>query len=32
MEKLDLRKQYKELYSPTAKAVSLVEVPPFNLR
>jgi hypothetical protein len=30
MEKLDLRKQYKELYSPTAKAVSLVEVPPFQ--
>ena len=30
MEKLDLRKQYKELYSPPAKAVSLVEVPPFQ--
>ncbi|MFO7622719.1 MAG: GyrI-like domain-containing protein [Anaerolineales bacterium] len=30
MEKLDLRKQYKELYAPTAKAVSLVEVPPFQ--
>jgi hypothetical protein len=30
MDKLDLRKQYKELYSPPAKAVSLVEIPPFQ--
>ena len=27
MEKIDLHKQYKHLYQPTAKAVSLVDVP-----
>ncbi|HWQ46494.1 MAG TPA: GyrI-like domain-containing protein [Longilinea sp.] len=30
MEKLDLRKQLKHLYQPSAKAVELVEVPAFN--
>lgn len=30
MEKLDLRKQYKNLYQPSAKQVSLVEVPEFQ--
>lgn len=30
MEKLDLRKQYKSLYQPSAKKVVLVEVPPFQ--
>ena len=30
MGKLDLRKQYQALYSPSAKEVSLVEVPPFQ--
>jgi hypothetical protein len=29
MEKLDLRKQYKDLYQPSAKKVVLVEVPSF---
>ncbi|NPV57162.1 MAG: hypothetical protein HPY76_10895 [Anaerolineae bacterium] len=29
-EKLDLRKQYKHLYQPSAKTVSLVDVPPFK--
>ena len=30
MEKLDLRKQFQALYSPSAKEISLVEVPPFQ--
>lgn len=30
MEKIDLRKQYKTLYSPSAKAFSLVEIPPLQ--
>ncbi|MFO7697697.1 MAG: GyrI-like domain-containing protein [Anaerolineae bacterium] len=30
MEKLDLRKTLKELYAPSAKTFSLVEVPPLN--
>ena len=30
MEKLDLRKQYRNLYQPTAKAVELVDVPPLQ--
>lgn len=30
MEKLDLRKQLKHLYEPSAKVVELVEVPAFN--
>lgn len=30
MEKLDLRKQYKHLYSPSAKRVEMVEVPPLQ--
>ncbi len=30
MEKLDLRKQYKSLYAPSAKKVELVNVPAFN--
>lgn len=30
MEKLDLRKQFKALYTPSAKAASLVDVPPFR--
>jgi len=30
MDKLDLRKQYKSLYSPSAKNVALVDVPPFK--
>ncbi|WP_374689151.1 GyrI-like domain-containing protein [Promineifilum sp.] len=30
MEKLDLRKQYKRLYSPSAKKVELVDVPPLQ--
>jgi hypothetical protein len=30
MDKLDLHKQYKNLYSPSAKQVELVEVPPFQ--
>jgi hypothetical protein len=30
MEKLDLRKQYKTLYAPSAKEVQLVEVPAFK--
>lgn len=28
MEKLDLRKQYKHLYSPSAKKIEIVDVPP----
>ncbi len=30
MEKLELRKQYKHLYSPSAKRVEFVDVPPLN--
>lgn len=30
MEKLDLKKQLKWLYNPSAKKVELVDVPPFN--
>ena len=30
MEKLDLRKQYKHLYMPSAKEVAVVDVPPFQ--
>ena len=30
MEKLDLKKQLKHLYSPSAKKASIVEVPPMN--
>jgi len=30
MEKIDLRKQYKELYSPSKKEFSLVTVPPLH--
>jgi hypothetical protein len=30
MEKLDLRKELKNLYTPSSKEVQLVEVPPFN--
>jgi hypothetical protein len=30
MEKLDLRKQYKYLYSPSAKKVQVVDVPPLR--
>jgi len=30
MKKLDLKKQYKHLYNPTAKQVVVVEVPRFN--
>jgi hypothetical protein len=30
MEKLDLRKQFKHLYLPSAKKVELVDVPPFQ--
>ena len=30
MEKLDLRKQYKDLYQPSAKQVSVVKVPSFK--
>jgi len=30
MEKLDLRKLYKSLYSPSAKAFSLIEIPPLQ--
>lgn len=30
MEKLDLKKEYKHLYNPSAKQVSLVTVPRFN--
>jgi hypothetical protein len=30
MEKLDLKKDQKHLYAPSAKAVALVEVPPMN--
>lgn len=30
MEKLDLRKQFKHLYLPSAKRVELVDVPPFQ--
>jgi hypothetical protein len=27
MEKIDLRKQYKDLYTPSKKEFSLIEVP-----
>lgn len=30
MRKLDLKKQYKHLYQPSAKQVSVVDVPPLN--
>jgi len=30
MKKLDLKKQYKHLYNPTAKQVTVIEVPRFN--
>jgi len=30
MDKLDLRKQYKSLYNPSAKEVALVDVPPLK--
>ncbi len=30
MEKLDLRKEYKHLYQPSAKKVEVVEAPPFQ--
>jgi hypothetical protein len=30
MEKLDLRKDLKYLYAPSAKKVEMVDVPPFN--
>jgi hypothetical protein len=30
MDKLDLRKQYKSLYNPSAKNVAVVDVPAFN--
>lgn len=30
MEKIDLRKQYKSLYTPSAKTFSLIEVPPLR--
>ena len=30
MDKLDLKKQYRHLYSPSAKAPEIVEVPPLN--
>ena len=30
MDKLDLRKQYKNLYAPSAKKVEVVDVPAFN--
>lgn len=30
MDKIDLRKQYKTLYSPSAKAFSLIEIPPLQ--
>lgn len=30
MDKLDLKKEYKQLYSPSAKQVTLVSVPRFN--
>lgn len=30
MEKLDLKKQYKELYKPTARKVTVIDVPKFN--
>ena len=30
MEKLDLKKKYKELYKPTARKVTVVDVPEFN--
>ena len=30
MEKIDLHKTYKDLYTPSAKAVQLVQVPAFN--
>ena len=30
MPKIDLRKQLKQLYQPSAKEVSMVDVPPMN--
>ena len=30
MDKLDLKKQYRQLYSPSAKAPEIVEVPPLS--
>ncbi|MBI2975771.1 MAG: GyrI-like domain-containing protein, partial [Chloroflexi bacterium] len=30
MKRVDLRKQYKYLYAPSAKAVGVVDVPPLN--
>ncbi|HPS40988.1 MAG TPA: GyrI-like domain-containing protein [Anaerolineaceae bacterium] len=30
MEKIDLRKRYKSLYSPSTKGFSLIEIPPLN--
>ena len=30
MEKIDLHKTYKNLYTPSAKAVQLIEAPAFN--
>ena len=30
MEKLDLRKQYKYLYNPSARKVEVVDVPPLQ--
>lgn len=30
MEKLDLKKKYKELYNPSSKQISVVKVPKFN--
>ena len=30
MEKIDLRKQYKYLYAPSAKKVQVVDVPPLQ--
>jgi hypothetical protein len=30
MSKIDLKKEWKELYRPSARQVSIVEVPPFN--
>ncbi len=31
METLDLRKQYKPLYNPSAKQPEIIDVPPFNM-
>lgn len=30
MQKIDLKKEFKQLYQPSAKEVATVEVPPFN--